>query len=414
MLAVDKSRYSWSDMRRLGELQLANQAELQHPAELCIALCIEHPFELVSLVLQLQEEGGTVLLLPQHTPLVTAKQRAIQAGCRALIYGRADNLIILESDACEARESGMLQYSSGTTGEPKLIHRSWTDIELEIAAYNERLAAEPGEQPIIWVPVTHSFGLIAGVLASLRRGAEPIVLTEKNPRFWHKMLKEHPRSIVYAVPFLLHLYLSFKLPTKFHRVVSSGSSLTDSLLEQIRELAGEVIQQYGCTELGCISLSRHPQASTDVGKPLSHMRLAEPGTKEQPEEWIVTYGSRETATHDLGYRDEQGRLHLLGRTDDLINVSGQKVIPLEVEQVLLQHAQVAEAVVCRSPHKVWGEAVKAWIVPRDHADEDELRQWCVDRLPPYKVPSFIEQVTTLPRNANGKIDRRQLERAFTT
>lgn len=408
MFAVNKAHYDADDVKR-GHDRMANDPLLFRPSGRCYALCLDDAFETISFVLYMKERGGSVLLLPQQSPYGTARKLAEQAGCDALVYGGISNVVRLNEDARFAGEACLLQYSSGTTGEPKLIRRTWGDIDAELAAYNEALEAIPDEKPIVWVPVTHSFGLVTGVLAAMMRGSEPLIVTDKNPRYWLSLLKQHPRSIVYAVPFLLHLFVSFKFPVRFHRVIASGSPLTDALLEQLRESAYETMQQYGCSELGCISLARHAQASTDVGYLLRHLRLDDGGTMQSPTEWTVAGSRSEVRTRDFGYRDSSGRLHLLGRIDDLINVAGQKVIPYEVEQTLLQHPLVQEAVVCRTKHPVWGEAVKAFLVPRGHADSDAVLKWCIERLPPFKVPSSFVWLNEIPRNANGKVSRKHLE-----
>lgn len=407
MMIVDRTAYRTTQHLEVQRL-LSQQTLAAGPAGQCAALCMSDPFELICTVMYMRDKGGSVLLLPQQTPFETALGLARQAGCQHFIYGRLADVIELPEGDYYASQPCVLQFSSGTTGDPKLISRTWTEIDTELQGYNQALNADSDEQPIIWVPVTHSFGLLTGVFASLMRGAEPIVLTGKNPRFWDRMLQEHAKHLVYAVPYLLHLYLSIKPAVRMHRVVTSGSPLTDPLLQQLQDVSQEVIQQYGCSELGCVSVARRPHSASDVGQLLPHLELKTPGRMEEPAEWVISNGSIELQTRDLGYRDGNGRMHLLGRLDDLINVSGQKVIPSEVEQILLRHPGVREAVVFRGQHPVWGESVRAIIVPDGEPDEDAVRQWCMRQLPPYKIPSSYIWAASIPRNDNGKISRKLL------
>lgn len=115
-------------------------------------------------------------------------------------------------------------------------------------------------------------------------------------------------------------------------------------------------------------------------------------------------------TGDIAIVDDDGYLYLVDRAKDLIIVSGFNVYPAEVEDVLLNHADVAECGVIGVPHPHTGEAVKAFVVlrPGARAHEDSLISWCLDNLARYKCPSKIVFVDELPRNVSGKLLRRSL------
>ena len=136
------------------------------------------------------------------------------------------------------------------------------------------------------------------------------------------------------------------------------------------------------------------------GRPLPGMdvRVADDGE-------IVVNGTLHTG--DLG-RFDDGRLTIVGRKSDTIVTGGENVAPAEVEAVLLAHPAVAEAGVFARPHPEWGEAVTAQVVLRSAAGEAELREWCGQRLAPFKVPKAVEFVDVLPRTASGKLLRRYL------
>jgi O-succinylbenzoic acid--CoA ligase len=113
-------------------------------------------------------------------------------------------------------------------------------------------------------------------------------------------------------------------------------------------------------------------------------------------------------TGDLGRLDERGRLIVLGRKVDTIVSGGENVMPSEVEAVLLSHPAVAEAGVFGRPDREWGEAVAAQVVVRAPLEPAELRAFAAERLARFKVPKTIEAVAALPRNAAGKLLRREL------
>ena len=115
-------------------------------------------------------------------------------------------------------------------------------------------------------------------------------------------------------------------------------------------------------------------------------------------------------TGDGGYVDEDGYLFLTDRIKDMIVTGGENVYPVEVEEALAQHADVAEVAVIGVPHPHWGEAVKALIVPRPGArtEPDDLIAFARERLAGYKLPRSVDFVTELPRTASGKVLKREL------
>jgi O-succinylbenzoic acid--CoA ligase len=113
-------------------------------------------------------------------------------------------------------------------------------------------------------------------------------------------------------------------------------------------------------------------------------------------------------TGDLGRIDDRGRLEIVGRRSNTIITGGENVAPEEVEAVLEDHPNVAEAAVIGRPDPEWGEALVALVVPRDGADPEALRTHCRDRLAAFKVPKRVEFVDGLPRTRSGKLVRREL------
>ncbi|WP_233568187.1 AMP-binding protein [Cohnella faecalis] len=305
-------------------------------------------------------------------------------------------------------EPSLFQCSSGTSGTPKLIRRLWKDVDVEIDSYNKAIAWADSDIPLILVPVYHSFGLV-GMLAALARRVKPIIVVDKNPKHIAKMVRSTRNAVVYGVPFLFHLAASFqKEPLHFYKIISSGSPLTDDLLQTIKKNSQQVYQQYGCSEIGCISIADDPASASDVGKPLPHLEVAVAERESDFHEVVVSFGNNTICTGDIGFLSPDGSLQIYGRLDDLICVSGLKVAPLEVERVITSMPGIAEAVVHRTKHPVWGEAVKAIIVRSGLMSAEEVRDWCKWHLPPYKVPGVVEFVKEIPRPPSGKISRKYL------
>jgi fatty-acyl-CoA synthase len=115
------------------------------------------------------------------------------------------------------------------------------------------------------------------------------------------------------------------------------------------------------------------------------------------------------ATGDVGHLDEEGRLFVEGRDDDMIVSGGENVFPQEVEETLLKHAKVSDAAVIGVDDEKWGQALKAYVVKKGSVTEQALKKHVKDNLAGYKVPQEIEFIDELPRNPAGKVLKRELE-----
>jgi 3,4-dihydroxybenzoate---[aryl-carrier protein] ligase len=414
---VNHVSYDISDIRKQWRAW-SRQIPLRELEGTRVALCLADAAELLQMVLYTREFGCSVLLLHGGTPFETARRLAGDAGCTRLLYGGiGDGLLQLDTEPKSTevplQSGGLLMYSSGTTGLPKLIGRSWADIDLEIAAYNQALTLDPEITPVVISPVNHAYGLISGVLSALARGAEPHIATYTNPKLTINLLQEETRHILYGVPVTLHTLHSLAPKQRFYQLMSSGAPMPQSLLELLSSVTAEGVgQQYGCSEAGCISAVKAMEVCHEVGRPLEHMEVTGAGDDAgRPAELVVRVnGQQLIRTGDLVYV-EKGSLHWMSRLDDVINVSGLKVYPAEVENVILGLEGVRECVVYRGKHPVMGEQVLCMAAAEPRVTSDAIRSRCVGRLAPYKIPSQIQLVEKLPRNATGKISRKQLEEA---
>jgi O-succinylbenzoic acid--CoA ligase len=211
-------------------------------------------------------------------------------------------------------------------------------------------------------------------------------------------------------------------PTTLRYVLLGGGPAPLPLLERALSAHALVVQTYGLTETASQIVTLAPEDAIrklgSAGKPLMGSRIrveadgeicvdgpsVSPGYVHQParQGWLHT--------GDLGYLDEDGYLYVLDRRDDLIISGGENVYPAEVESALLRHPAVEEAGVTGVADPEWGQTVAAAIKlhPRQTATEQELIAFCRQQLASYKVPRRIEFRETLPRNAAGKLLRRDL------
>lgn len=417
LFVINDSHYSRDDCQRAAD-RFLSLPELATPEHIRIAVCFQDTFLWLALCLAWREKGGSVLPIHPGTPESAARELALRTGCAYLLYGDPDQPeALLHPEGFlppKIAEGGeLVQLSSGTTGTPKTISRSWQEIDRELATYIRTFSAANELTPVIACPVTHSYGLICGVLAGLERGAVPRVVTNLNPRFILDQLRSHPRSLLYASPTLLSLLLRM-LPEDqaLHRVMVSGASLPGLLLEQLIARSGGVFQQYGCSETGCIAIASNVTEAGMVGMPLEHLKVVAGESAEKPAEITVKSGGRTIRTRDLGYLDDRGCLHFIARMDDTINVAGINVYPADVEDVVLRHPALCEAVAWKQPDPYAGERVFLTFVASREIDTEALRRWCRERLSPHQVPAVMEQVEEIPRLANGKISRRHLSERY--
>jgi acyl-CoA synthetase (AMP-forming)/AMP-acid ligase II len=138
------------------------------------------------------------------------------------------------------------------------------------------------------------------------------------------------------------------------------------------------------------------------------------GYENNPEANATSFFGDWFRTGDQGFLDENGYLTLVGRLKELINRGGEKISPREIDEVLLTHPKVAEAVCFGVPHPTWGEEVAACVVLREPVTESELMAYCRERLADFKRPKQIHITDTIPRTATGKIQRRIVAQAFSS
>jgi acyl-CoA synthetase (AMP-forming)/AMP-acid ligase II len=136
------------------------------------------------------------------------------------------------------------------------------------------------------------------------------------------------------------------------------------------------------------------------------------GYENNPEANATSFTNGWFRTGDQGILDTEGYLRLVARIKELINRGGEKISPREIDEVLLTHPSIAEAVCFGVPHPTWGEEVAAAVVLKNAANEPDLLAFCKERLADFKRPKKIHIVETIPRTATGKIQRKAVAAAF--
>jgi acyl-CoA synthetase (AMP-forming)/AMP-acid ligase II len=334
-------------------------------------------------------------------------------------------------------------YTSGTTGRPKGCLQSHRGTVLAALAFVARRSLSSADRLISTSPLFHVGGL-SHFFSALAAGAATVVAPRglSGEETLRLISREgctfgSPHDVL--LEGMIDAQRRLSVPLRL-RTITRGATLTPA--EQIvavqEHLGARVVGGYGQSELGgfatMIDDSEMVEHPTAIGAPLPHLEVrildeaGNPDARAEAGELGVrgpsvmlgywhdqeatrkAIGSGWLRTGDLVRRDGDGRLHFNGRSSELVKSGGENVYPREVEQVLLRHADIADAAIIGIPHARWGEAVKACIVLRPGAklDPREVVTWCRQHIAGYKRPRFIEYVDHIPRDHLGKIQRRLL------
>jgi acyl-CoA synthetase (AMP-forming)/AMP-acid ligase II len=345
---------------------------------------------------------------------------------------------------------GQVAFStSGTTGEPKGVtleasQIAWTADQIHLS---HRLTTH--DRGLTVLPFSHVNAPVVSLCASLMAGSTVVVARHFSRSHFWDWIEQYEITWASIVPTILALLLGTEkpasLPGSLRFVRTASAPLPAARLRAFEAKFGiPVIETYGLTEAAStifanpVPPGRHKPGS--VGLPLGvDLRICQPRTDEDDRTLRdVTRGeSGEVCvrgpgiigeyrggadqgsfaegwfrTGDLGYQDEDGYLYLTGRLREMINRGGEKIAPREVEEVLLTHPAVRDAVVVGRPDSRYGEVPVAWVVADAEEPEaafiDSLHNHAAAQLSPYKVPVDVKVVEALPRNPNGKINRQVL------
>jgi acyl-CoA synthetase (AMP-forming)/AMP-acid ligase II len=305
------------------------------------------------------------------------------------------------------------------------------------------LALTQADRCLNIMPLFHIHGLIAAVLSSLRAGASVVCTEGFNALNFFARLDEFKPSWYTAVPTMHQAILSRGERNReiaehagLRFIRSSSASLPPQVMAALETTFGvPVIEAYGMTEAshqmasnplphrgerfaGAVGLSAGPEIAImdadgnllpprELGEVVIRGRNVTAGYENNPDANASAFTNGWFRTGDQGFLDEQGYLRLTGRLKELINRGGEKISPIEVDTVLMDHPAVAQCLTFAMPHEMLGEEVAAAVVLREDATatDHELRDFLSERLAPFKVPRKIIFLDEIPTGATGKLQR---------
>ena len=342
----------------------------------------------------------------------------------------------------------LILHTSGSTGRPKRVPLSHANLSISARNVARSYGLTSSDVSLCVMPLFHVHGLVASTLATLATGGTVVVPGKFSPLSFWRVARDHGVTWYSAVPTLHQLLLARAEPgsarpagaEKLRFIRSCSASLPPQVMQDLEAAFGApVLEAYGMTEAAHQMASnplppgaRKPGSvgpGTDVRISIMdgngrHLKQGERGEVViQGPNVITGYEGNAEAnaacftdgwfrTGDQGVLDAAGYLTLVGRLKELINRGGEKISPREIDEVLLAHPAVAEAVCFGVPHPTWGEEVAAAVVLRGAATESELLAYCRERLSDYKRPKQIHITDAIPRTATGKIQRRVVAEAY--
>jgi len=383
---------------------------------------------------------GVVFVVSDRPRPAEGTTRWIEMNSRMLLMG-------LTPEEEDPTPGGLLLSSSGTTGAPKVMALGVEQLLATarlIATHHRFTTSDRGFNPL---PLWHVNAEVVGLLATLVAGSS-LVLDERFHRtgFW-KLVNELDVTWINAVPAIISRLAALdggESPSARIRFIRSASApLAPSLFERFEADVGvPIVQSYGMTEAAsqiCVSPIDEVRKAGSVGRPAGvQVRVLAEGSEVGPIEIrgptvITSYESPGyearfdkdgwLRTGDLGYFDDDGYLFIMGRDDDVINRGGEKIYPLEIEEILATVEGVSRVAVVARDDEVFGHVPVAFVQPRADLPRSaselarlvgRVREKSGEYLSPTRRPTSVSVVETLPAHATGKIQNASLRRGEVT
>jgi fatty-acyl-CoA synthase len=354
--------------------------------------------------------------------------------------------------ACAPGDVVNIQYTSGTTGFPKGVMLSHRNIVNNGRALGTQLRTTPEDRLALIVPLFHCFGCVVCVLGAYTHGATLCCLPQFEPGNALALLEQERCTLVHGVPtmfsaMLAHPDLPQRRITTLRAGLAAGAPCPVPLMRAIVERLGcpGMAVTYGLTEASPGVSGSTPDAPEvarceTIGLPLPgvEVRIADPATLAalpdgergellvRGENVMVGYHDEPAATAravtpdgwlrtgDLALRDSDGNLRIVGRLKDIIIRGGENIAPAEIENVLREHPDIADAAVVGVPSEHFGEEIGAALILRAGArfDPDDYVALLTGRIACFKIPATWKQVTAFPLTGSGKVQKFRLREQF--
>jgi long-chain acyl-CoA synthetase len=356
----------------------------------------------------------------------------------------ADDASFLPASAGEVmseyRDPALYLYTSGTTGRPKGVILTHDNLIANVESCQRAGDFDYRDGFLCLLPFFHTYAITGTLLLPLLNGSKMVLVDRFQPAKVLGLIQEHKISVFLAIPSMYRVLAGTDGDFDVSSVrfpISGGEPLPMSTLEAFEKRFNvPIFEGYGQTEAAPVVTLNRPGSrkpgtigqalpgvevaiwddqnrvlpSGEVGEIMVRGRNVMQGYNRLQEETAKTITNGWLHTGDLGRLDNEGFVTITGRKKDLIISAGENIYPREIEEALAQHPKVKEVAVIGVKDEVRGEVPKAFVIPREGIalDEKELRGFCRENLPNFKVPKYFDIVADLPRSPTGKVLKRML------
>lgn len=324
----------------------------------------------------------------------------------------------------------IIVLTGGTTGLPKVAKRKASVLNFlnPFFALLTKLDLDEYKSVYIATPAYHGFGISAIIIAIIL-GMKMFFLARFDAEKACELIEKNKIETITVVPLMLQrmLHFDWRKLQSLQRIISGGAALNPALAEETFEKLGDkLFNLYGTSEAGFSviatpeELRKKPET---IGRKIAGVDLKVFDENEREvaagtigkicirSAWAIKSGKSWIETGDLGFQDENGFLFLRGRNDEMIVSGGENVYPIELENILVKHADIQQVAVIGISDNEFGQRLKAFIVskPETKPTETEIRNWLETRVARFQMPKQIEFLDELPQTAIGKINKRKLK-----
>ncbi|NIP38653.1 MAG: acyl--CoA ligase [Candidatus Dadabacteria bacterium] len=363
------------------------------------------------------------------------------------IKGDNPDIDIFHNSPCEQRIQGpsdkdtkaIYLYSTGSTGVPKRVSRTHKNLISLASNHSETVGLDSSEKILFTIPISHTYAL-GNFVSAIKSAMTCNMLEDFNRKKVAEIIVREKITIYPCVPFILDVLAQSDIDPislkSLKLVISAGAPLSKDVFNKFSEkFKIQPRQLYGSSETGVISINLSEDienTSDSVGRPVKGVtvriikedgreaktgELGEitvksatmtTGYNNMPEETKKVFKNGFYYTGDLGYIDEDGMIYIKGRKKLMINISGNKVDPVEIENLLSTHPKIEEAAVVGLTGRNGNEFIKAFIVCGGKIEKSEIIVYLKNKITDYKIPKLIEFVDIIPKSPTGKILRNKL------
>ncbi|WP_026404851.1 long-chain-fatty-acid--CoA ligase [Actinomadura rifamycini] len=404
---------------------------------------------------------------PEFVPVLDAVRDRLEHTTHAVVIDGADGHAHVDyaawvnaapdavADAEIATSDVFVQlYSSGTTGRPKGVMLTHDNFLAGLPMVKDAWYVDESSVLMVAMPMYHVAGNVLTVCA-VHEGITGVIAREPDPTLIARAIEEHRVTHIFLVPVLLQFMqlipeVAEADLSSLRLLIYGASPISEEVLRgAMRMLPNSgFMQVYGLTETtGAITMlppedhdpdgpNTHRLRSAGLPNTVTELRIVDPASgEEQPAGQVgeilcrtpqnmkgywelpdatsaALPGEGWFRTGDVGYLDEDGYLYMHDRVKDMIISGGENIYPAEVENALMSHPDVTDCAVIGVPHEKWGETPKAIVVLSADVSEQDLIDFCRERLAHFKCPSSVERRDEIPRNPTGKILKRELRAPY--